>query len=263
MEKKQVENRKIIKKIFLITLIMYFMTLIIAIILSSEEDLSSLKNGPLLIFLFYGQLIFILINIAINRTSKNISSLELKKILDVELTIKSMIFLIYNIILPNINQRFNSLIIYSVLIIAFVINMGILMNTSKYTDKLVVNMKKEVNGKIINTKYSLIGIMLYFIAISIASQTIYKIIFKVCLFILSINILNNNLKRHYCVTNFKNKINLSLIIGGLINISIFIYMYSIFDDLDKRTFFNIRDISFIISSLFIIPYLKKTQFSNN
>ena len=110
MEKKQVENRKIIKKIFLITLIMYFMTLIIAIILSSEEDLSSLKNGPLLIFLFYGQLIFILINIAINRTSKNISSLELKKILDVELTIKSMIFLIYNIILPNINQRFNSLI---------------------------------------------------------------------------------------------------------------------------------------------------------
>ena len=90
-------NIKSIKKIFLITLVMYSMTLIMAITLKSEESLSNLKNGPLLIFLFYGQLIFILINIAINRTDKNINSLGIKKILDIELTIKSAVFFIYNI----------------------------------------------------------------------------------------------------------------------------------------------------------------------
>lgn len=257
------ENKKSIKKLFLITLMMYISTLIIAAILNSEKNLSTLKNGLLLIFLFYGQLILILINIIINRTEKNIRSVELKKILDIELIIKSSIFLIYNIILPNLNRRFNSLIVYSILIIAFLINISILIYSFKYINKVTINTKKEVNSKMVNTKYSLIGIILYFIAIGIYSSTTHLLIFKVCMFILSINILGNNLKKHYSIVNFRNKINLSLIIGAMINISMFIYLYFMFNELDKKTFFNIRDIAFIISTLFIIPYLKKSQVSNS
>ncbi|KLE16279.1 hypothetical protein [Clostridium sp. C8] len=257
------ENKKSIKKLFLITLMMYISTLIIAVTLNSEKNLSSLKNGPLLMLLFYGQLILILINITINRKDKNISSLELKKILDVELMIKSSIFFIYNIILPNLNRRSNSLIVCSILIIAFLINISILIYSFKHINKLTINIKKEVNSKIVNTKYSLIGIILYFIAIGISSSTTYLLIFKVCLFVLSINILGNNFKKHYSIVNFRNKINLSLIIGAMINISIFIYLYFMFNELDKKTFFNMRDIAFIISALFIIPYLKKSQFSNS
>ncbi|WP_291651683.1 hypothetical protein [Clostridium sp.] len=67
------ENKKNIKKLYLITLMMYVSTLIITITLNSEENLSSLKNGPLLMFLFYGQLILILINIVINITYKKVS----------------------------------------------------------------------------------------------------------------------------------------------------------------------------------------------
>lgn len=48
----------------------------------------------------------------------------------------------------------------------------------------------------------------------------------------------------------------------MINISIFIYLYFMFNELDKKTFFNMRDIAFIISALFIIPYFKKTQYNN-
>lgn len=256
------KSKKIVKKIFLITTIMYIMTLIMTIILNGEESLSSLKNGPVLMILFYGELFLILINNVINRTDKNITSLELKRILDIELIIKSIIFIIYTIILPNINWKFNSLIIYTGLIIAFFVNISFLTYSLRNINNLKINVKKQVNSRMINTNYSLSGIIIYVIAIAISSETTYLLIIKVCLFGLSIYILNNNLKKYYSVTKFINNINLALIIGSVINISIYIYLYFLITEIDKILFSNIRDIAFIVTSLFIVPYLKETQLGN-
>ncbi|MGN0027593.1 MAG: hypothetical protein ACI33I_11430 [Clostridium sp.] len=88
------ESKRSVKRIFLITILMYISTLITVIILNSEENLESLENGPILIFLFYGQLILILINIAINRKDTNSNYIEFKKKLDGELAIKTTIFLL-------------------------------------------------------------------------------------------------------------------------------------------------------------------------
>lgn len=241
---------------------MYIMTLIIAITLNNEESLSNLNNGPLLIFLFYGQLILILINIAINRAEKNINILGLKKVLDGELIVKSAIFFIYNIILPNINQKLDGFNIYIILIMVFIINVSILIYAYKYSTKSKIEISKN-NNNIINNNYSLSGILLYLLAMGLYSKTANILIFKIGLFIYSITILSSNLKEYYSVTSFKNRIILSLVIGAIINVAIFIYLYLGLDGLDEKTFSTMKDIAFIISTLFMIPYLKKAQFSKS
>ena len=153
---------------------------------------------------------------------------------------------------------------YIILSIAFLINIGVLIYACKYADKLMEHTdKKEISTKIFNTNYSLMGITVYVIARGFYGNTLNVLILKVGLFNLSINVISNNLKQYYNVTSFKNKINITLIIGALINVCIFIYLNFILNELDKRTLVSLRDITFIISSLFIIPYLKKAQFSNS
>jgi len=235
------------------------MTFIIAMTLNKEESLADLNNGALLILLFYGQLILILINIGINRTKINI--LGLKKILDGELIIKSAIFFIYNIILPNINQKFDAFKIYVPLGIVFIINIGFLIHAYKYSTKSKIEIRK--NNNIANSNYSLSGIILYLVAIGLYRETESTLLFKIGLFVYSINILDNNLKMYYSITSFKNKIIVSLIIGAIINITIFIYLHFWSSGIDRKTFSEMKYITFIISSLFIIPYLKKSQFSKS
>lgn len=249
-------NNKDIKKVGLITTLIYTMTLITSIILNQESDLKHLKNGIWLIILFYGQLIFIVINCILNSKNEKI-----KKILDIEIVFKVIIFVIYNLVLSNIKIEFNKIITYGLLTVSFLISNSILIYASKIKDKLYN--KDEISEKIeVNTNYSLMGIILYFVAIGIYKVNIDKLTIKVVIFIISIEILNKNLIKHYNIENFKNKINIFLILGAIINTSIFIYIFLNNNKIDYITLNNIRDITVIISALFIIPYMKKTQKRN-
>lgn len=248
------EIEDIIKRISLVSVSIFILTVLNTYLFLYEDDYSRLNNGILIFVSFYLQIALILYNVIIAGNKAIVGRAKLKKLLYFESVGKFIVFITYNSIFINLRDSIPMNIKFSVLVMILIIDLYFLykmyINCEQYKeDKEIV---ERINKREIN--FSLAGFLIYSFSVWFFNDAILMICFKIILFWLSIHLIFDNLKKYHEVTDIRNKMTISLIIGAVLNI-ILVGFINICPDVLTLDILVIKDIVVAISLVFLIPYM--------
>jgi hypothetical protein len=251
-----------------ISIIYYLFCVINALLLNFQNDYSKLNNGMVIILLFYGQLLLILFKLVyINKVNNTRLALTAK----IEITLKTICFVIININISIFGIHIN-IIGKIIIIISSIILSGIIMiyqyvaifksKDIKILEAKFENLRKfkKINEK--NKEHiSIIGIILYFYAVSIINDKIgiYTFALKFLLFCSGYVLITKRI-RTYRSDIKKTKlffISLGLISGFTLNCIVAIILSYYINYINIENFNGIRDSMFLVAILCATPLIKE------
>ncbi|WP_160677611.1 hypothetical protein [Clostridium sp. C8-1-8] len=248
----------------------YLLCVISALLISIDNDYTNLKNGIILIILFFLQLLLILANIvSINKKRRkyNVKVIFLQRM---ELALRFIVFYIIN---TNLNRFGIHIYLQGKLIIilcSFIVSCIIIMlqhktgmnaNTSISTETGATNSPEISSGS--NSKdlshISLIGFLLYIYSVTMINHEIKTVTLgiKLLAFGGALWFIAERLKKYHSKLE-KNKLSLiiaALAIGFLSNL-IVATIVSIYN-INTSDFNGIKDFMFIFSMICALPLLKE------
>lgn len=248
----------------------YLLCITSLILISLEKDFTNLKNGILIIILFYAQLILIVINIYyINMKSEavNLKGISYEKI---ELSLRFI-----NILVINTNlSRFRIYIPISgkvaMLACSFILSVFLILYQHKKLIKLkkIADVDSDLNNISMESKdkknvehISITGVLLHIYSLTILNREIsfYTIALKICAFYFAVNLIYRRLKEHRKTLSRKNlyliicTLNISFILNLVLAITLRFYV----NNISIGDYNGLRDIVIIVSLLFAIPLFRE------
>lgn len=251
----------------------YFLCAVSAFLLSLETNYTNLKNGPLIILLFYIQLLLITANIFFINTKGRLNNTKFVLSQKIEIILRFVMFLIINFnlsrfkIYMDLQDKF-IVIICSVFLSAIIIvyqNIKVITTEDLMVIGCRFDNKRELveNNKQNIEHISLSGLVLYFYSVSLIDQGIGLISFllKLISFCFAINLITKKLKTHYSNLNQSNN-KLYLIISGLyigfiLNFVVLIILRNYVNYINVEDLNAIKDVMFIFALLCTIPLFKE------
>gem|GEM_PF-4151255 len=251
-------NYNIIRKDMIFAIIAYSLCAIYSIFISKESDYNHLKNGLIILLLFYSQLIFITVNSAYIHKKKTIYSKKIFFYKNSELCLRFIIFLITNLNLSRFGLSMTLGNRLAVIAIGIVLSGIIFLYQYNVRNKRSVPLaernidKKKLEG------ISLLGMILYTYSIYIGRYAeLDTLALKLIAFYIAIMVIFKKLKEFYVDLRKKRLlfIMVSLGVGFLINfIGALVFIYV--GEENIVDFYSIKDIMIIVGIICALPLLK-------
>lgn len=251
-------NYNIIRKDMIFAIIAYSLCVIYSIFISKESDYNHLKNGLIILLLFYSQLILITVNSVYINKSKTIYSKDIVQYKNSELSLRFIIFLITNLNLDRVGLRMtlgNRLAVIAIGIVSSGI-IFLYQYTIRKESSILVRSRKIDKQKL--EGISLLGMILYTYSIYIGRYAeLDTLALKLIAFYIAIMVIFKKLKEFYVDLRKKRLlfIMVSLGVGFLINfIGAIVFIYV--GEENIVDFYSIKDIMIIVGIICALPLLK-------
>lgn len=257
--------REEVKKTLIVASTTYLIYLVFLLLVNTEKDYEQLSNGLIISILYFLVLILFIINCIYREDFKRVNSKALRILSDFELIIRGLVFIFIctNIEYWGIVVDFKIRLI--VIIVACALSLSSIVLVLSTFNKGKINIhnnkyeftKKEIDSYKDNYDHiSFIGMILYFCSASMTSKNTFCIVIKSIVFIISLTIILNKLKKYnevYKVNIATKKIIIFSSVGFIINIIIKDFL----DKFNDLSIHELKDILVLVSIVFLIPLLKE------
>lgn len=248
----------IIKKDVIFAFVAYSLCAIYSIFISKESYYNHLKNGLIILLLFYSQLILIIVNSAYIHKSKTTYSKKIIFYKNLELSLRLIVFLITNLNLTRfglsmtLGNRLTIIVVGIVLSgIIFLYQYNIRNESSILVEVRKID-KQNLEG------ISLFGMILYTYSIFISRYAELETLgLKLIAFYIAMVVISKKLKEFYVDLSKKRLAFImgSLGVGFLINfIGALVFIY--IGGLSAIDFYSIKDVMMIAGLACTVPLLK-------